>query len=117
MTQLQALVATIVLEASLVLPVVKGLDWAPHVRWGRLFIIVAAASLLTHPFAWGIITGLKPWVANFWVRALPVELAVALAEGAFYCWMVRLPRRQGLALGVLANAFSFGLGVVWERLG
>ena len=111
MTQAQALGLTLLFEVPLVLALAA--RWRPP--WGRLALVACAASLLTHPFAWNGIRHLD--ALPFWARAALFETAVALVEGAMYARLVPLGWRRGLLLGVAANAFSFGLGLVLSRMG
>ena len=46
-----------------------------------------------------------------------VSAAFALVEGAMYARLVPLGWRRGQLLGVAANAFGFGLGLVLSRIG
>lgn len=112
MDQLIALLKTLVLESLVVVPLVRGLGWAPQRSWLQLAAICCAASLLTHPFAWTLVVELRGWAPGFWWRAVPVELALTLAEGLFYAWILGLRRWQGLALSAAANGLSFGVGVL-----
>lgn len=117
MTQPIALAATLLLEVALVVPLVRRLGWRPNRTMASLVLIVCAASLLTHPFAWLFIVQWREWQPDYWLRALPVEVGVAVVEGLYYAWILPVARTRGLALGVAANAFSFGCGVAAQQLG
>ncbi|MCB9780612.1 MAG: hypothetical protein H6742_18740 [Alphaproteobacteria bacterium] len=113
MTQLQALGLTLLFE----LPVVALLcaRWKPD--WARLMVVAAAASLVTHPFAWHGIRALQAATGSFAVAAAVGEPLVALVEGLLYAKVAGLGWRRGLFVGAAANAFSFGLGLVLSRAG
>ena len=111
MTQLDALLATLIIETAVALPLLLALGWVPRSRWWRPVPVILAASLLTHPFAWTLIVELR-WAADYWARAIPVELALTVAEGLLYAWLLPLKRGQGLLLSLAANGASFGLGFV-----
>jgi len=112
MNQLSALIHTLVIETLVLVPLLAGLKWAPDRRWWEPVPIVFAASLLTHPFAWTLIVEWRGWAPTFWARAIPVELALTVAEGLFYAWMLPVKRWQGLLLSLIANGTSFGYGLI-----
>jgi hypothetical protein len=80
-------------------------------KW-RAPVVLLAASLLTHPFAWWGNQSLLG-VVEFWPRVAMVELAVVLVEATLLRVVLHL-RWPGAALASLAmNAASFGLGLWW----
>ncbi len=117
MTQPFALVLTIALELVMLLPVLAFTGWADHRSMRDRVLLVCAASLITHPFAWFFIVTWTSWQPQVWLRAVPVELAVSLVEGLFYSRLLPVRRTRGLVLGFVANGWSFGLGVLLERMG
>lgn len=112
MTQLEALVATLLIETAVVMPLLRMLKWTPSGRWWAPLPVIFAASLLTHPFAWTLIVEMRGWAPSFWTRAIPVELALTVAEGLLYAWLLPVSRRRGLVLSVAANGTSFGVGLL-----
>ena len=112
MTQLEALVATLLIETAVVLPLLLVLKWVPRGRWWRPLPVILAASLLTHPFAWTLIVEMTDWASSYWARAIPVELALTVAEGLLYAWLLPVARWRGLVLSVAANGTSFGVGLL-----
>ncbi len=107
MTQAGALLLSLAIEV----PVVGAVEGR-----GRPLAVAAAATLLTHPFAWNGWQALiphLPWLG----RALLVELSVVAVEAALYAWLLRLPAARAVALSLCANALSFGLGLLVIRLG
>ncbi|MEC7948704.1 MAG: hypothetical protein VX265_14150 [Myxococcota bacterium] len=116
MNQSQALLVSLLLEVPLVLVIAVGLGWSRGRRSvSRLVLVSLAATLVTHPLAWMSFQALAP-VAGYWPRVLLIEGGVALAEGWLYVRFAALGRRRGLLLGVLANAFSYGTGLLVLKL-
>ncbi len=113
MSQLQALLLTLALEVPLVLLLARLGRWGVDPR--RLLAVACCTSLLTHPFAWFGLPTLAPHL-GWWPRALLVEGGIALVESLLYSALVPLSWRRGLLAGTLANAFSFGVGLVIFRL-
>jgi len=112
MTQFEALVATLVIETAVLLPLLRVLKWGPRSPWWRPVPVILAASLLTHPFAWTLIVEVRDWAPSFWARAIPVELALTVAEGVLYAWLLPVARWRGLVLSMAANGTSFGIGLL-----
>ena len=112
MTQLQALLLSLMLELPVVFLCVGVGRWLPRTGWRRLVIVGLAATLVSHPFAWAGFGVLRPVLPSFWLRALLIEGAVALFEGVLYARVARLGWLRGLAVGLAANAWSFGVGLV-----
>jgi hypothetical protein len=102
MTAAAALLITLAVEV----PVATLAGGPPR---GRVALAALAASLLTHPLAWWANTAL-PYA--FPVRAALIEVAVTLAEAALYRALVPLPAGRALLTSCLANAASFGLGLL-----
>lgn len=100
------------LEVPLALGLARARRWP--VSTARLLAVAVASSLLTHPFAWHGMSALAPHLPRG-ARYLLVEGLVALAEGALYARLVPLSWRRGLLLGLFANGFSFGLGLLAFR--
>lgn len=109
MTQLEAMAITFTLETLVAVCFawgwkVKRSDYLP------LLTAVIAASLLTHPIAWGINDALKPWF-TYWQRIGVIELVVILAETVVLRLTV-LPWRRAALLSAVMNTVSWGLGLV-----
>ena len=107
---------SLAVEVPLAVGLAAGARWASGgAALGRLALLACAATLLTHPFAWATFRGLQgalPWAT----RAVLVEGAVVLVEGALYARVAGLGARRGLALALAANGASFGIGLVFTRL-
>ncbi len=114
MTQTGAFALTLAIE----LPVVLAGAWAsgaPRAAWRWLPLVAVAASALTHPVLWLV----DPWLAPHVDRGLRwgvLETIIAVVEGLAYAYAAGLGLRRGLALGFLANAVSFGVGL-WIHYG
>jgi len=111
MTQLEAFLLTLALEllATLVLGRVVGWPMAP-----RVLIAVVIASVVTHPILWAVARHLPP--AWWWPAVLAMEVAIGLIEGVIVGVGGRLGLRRGLVVGVVMNAFSFGVGLLLAPL-
>jgi len=113
MTQLDALLRTLAIE----LPVALVCLWLLErgqlraLHW-RAPVVVLAASLLTHPFAWWTNRSLVG-VLEFWTRVTIIELAVVAIEAAILRWMLTLRWRAALPTALAMNAASFGFGLWW----
>lgn len=118
MEQHSALIASLVMEVPIVvaLGVALGRRAAPDAPAASALMWLqagVAATLLTHPFAWWLNEEALRGALTLWPRMLTIELLVTLAEGALFGWIGRAWAR-GLLLSALANATSFGLGLVWS---
>jgi hypothetical protein len=111
-TQLEALALSLLIEVPVALAL--GMQLQPGVARDRLALVALCATLLTHPFAVAAFRQLDavPYAA----RAVAIETAVALVEAALYVRLADLSRRNGLAVGFVANAASFLTGLA-IRLG
>lgn len=108
MTQITALALSLAVEVPVALLLAR--RWAP---WGRVAVVAIAATLLTHPFA---------WLANGWIplpfppRAAIIEVSVAVVEAVIYARFVPLGAWRGALVSAVANAASFGLGLILAML-
>ena len=112
MSQAVALLLSVLLELPVVFALVLLLRWVPRAQLGRLALVGAAVTLLTHPFAWHGFPFLREAIPSYWPRAFVIEGGVAVVEGLLYAWLMRLPVWKGQVLGWAANGFSYGLGLV-----
>ena len=112
MSQLQALSLTLSIE----IPIVLAIAWLWRSRveadWETIIMVTAAASLLTHPFAWYINEALIGMV-RFGVRAAVIETFVVLAEMVILAVFARMAWRTALTASFIANMGSFGTGLFW----
>lgn len=106
MTQAVALLLTLLIETAVVIGLAVGARWRPLPRW---IACAVCASLITHPFAWWA-HGMLP--LPLWPRALLIEAAVVLVEAALYRALVPAPLPRALAVALIANGASFGIGVL-----
>jgi hypothetical protein len=113
-TQLDALLLTLMIEVAVALPLLLATGWMGGKDWWRTALVLVAASLLTHPFAWKAnVTWLSAW--PFERRALVIELAVAAVETGVLAVGLRLSLLRALATAVPMNAASFILGLWLAR--
>lgn len=71
-----------------------------------------AATLVTHPFAWEYSITHTPTLTPEG-KALRIESAVVVAEAVLYALALRLTPARALALSFVANATSFGVGLLF----
>lgn len=111
MSQLEALAITLAVELAVVAVFAIGLRWWPRPAWSRALLVAAAASLLSHPWAWWLnTTGLR--ALPFAERAAVIELGVVAVESIIYALAAGLPWRRAIVVAFVANAASFGLGLL-----
>ena len=111
MSQLEALALTLVVELAVVAAFAIGLRFWPRPAWPRALAIAAAASLLSHPFAWWANTVALVTIP-FHERAAIIELAVVGAEAILYAVAAGLSWPRAVVVALVANAASFGVGLV-----
>ena len=116
MSQSTALLLTLLFELSVLTLWWRFRNGERH-SWRRFLMAGIAASCLTHPFAWWA----NETVARVfpqWTRLGLIEVSVFMLEGVFYAYVLPLSLRRGLSLSLLANATSFGVGLLifmWLR--
>ncbi|HBP20583.1 MAG TPA: hypothetical protein DEA08_22685 [Planctomycetes bacterium] len=112
MQQLIAVGVSIGVEAGVVALAAKRLEG----QRGRLALVAAGATLLTHPFAWqAALWGYRH--APVWAVVLAVEALVTLAEACAYRAAGELSWRRALLASLLANVVSTALGLLsWPLL-
>ena len=114
MSQLTALLTTLIIElvvAILARPKLWRGPRGPFLRWLGL---VAAASLMTHPFAWWLNMHIDQ---PFWLRAALIEAGVVVVEASLFWRMETLSWRRALLTSLATNGMSFGLGLVLYEVG
>ncbi len=112
MSQFQALILTLSIE----IPIVMAIAWLWRSRveadWETIIMVTAAASLLTHPFAW-YFNEMLIGVVRFAVRAAVLETFIVLAEMVILAVFARMAWRTALTASFVANMASFGAGLYW----
>lgn len=108
MTQWTALALTIVLEVPVVLGAARAR--APEFDIPRTLAVAAAASCLTHPIVWYMISTGLPW--PFVYSAALMESFAVVAESLVYWRFLEMTPRWAFLTALAANAFSFGLGLL-----
>lgn len=87
-------------------------------RWGsaaRTALAAAIGTIMTHWLAWWAMIQLMD-VLGYVAAFVLVETAVTLVEGIAYALLVPLRVNRALAVSLIANAASAGLGLVIEAL-
>lgn len=110
MSQLEAMLLSLAVEVPLALGLVALMrSTTERAEWGRLALVAVAATLLSHPFAWFA----NEHLTIHWpVRAAIIEVSVTVLEAVLYAWLGRLGLWRGLAVSTVANAGSFGVGLL-----
>ena len=111
MSQLEALAITLAIELAVVAVFAMLLRFWPRPAWSRAFMVAAAASLLSHPWAWWANTSALVMLP-FFERALVIELGVVAAETMLYALVGGLSWWRAALVATVANAASFGIGLV-----
>ncbi|MGH1346921.1 MAG: hypothetical protein ACRBN8_35460 [Nannocystales bacterium] len=111
LSQTQAMLISLGLEVPCLLGLGLARRWMPRSHAPAWAIAAVAATLLTHPFAWDFSITHTPGLTPEG-KALRIEAAVVLAESLIYTVGLRLPPSRGFALALLANAVSFGVGLL-----
>ena len=78
----------------------------------RFTLFIAVATCLTLPYLWFVI---PYFVRERNMHMLIGESLVALVEGIYYVFALKLPWRKALLFSVILNGFSFGVGLVVFR--
>ena len=112
MTQTQAVLLSIAIEVPCVVAWVRGRRLA-DAPVGWLVLLGAAATALTHPFVWHGTPAMASWIPSWPVRVAITEIGAWLVEAAVYRWKIPLSWRSALTVSGLANAASFGFGLIW----
>lgn len=111
MTQLEALLLSIALEAPVALALARfvvPVEMRVDVKW--TLVAAVLATLITHPFVWHFnetLTMLDPWP-----RLLLLEVGAVAVEGGVYLAVARMKPIAAWGTSFAANAFSFGVGLV-----
>ncbi len=109
MSQLEAMLLSLLVEVPLALGLAALLRWTRGAELGRLALVALSATLISHPFAWFA----NEHLTIYWpARAAIIEVSVTLLEAALYAWLGRLGPWRGLAVSALANGGSFGIGLL-----
>lgn len=107
MGQGAALALTLVVECLVIVLLLRSvLPQGPALP--RILIAAAAASSLTHPFAWRAAAALSP--EGYRLGLLAIEAGVVLVEALALGLLLRLEPRRALVVSAAANAASFTVG-------
>jgi hypothetical protein len=115
MWQFIALLLSLLIEVPIVLLVVHLSEAEREPLWQRT-ALAAAATLITHPFAWmGSLALMGEMDAT--MRMLVVEAVVVVAEALFFVFVARWRWRTAILAALLANAASATAGIfLWRFL-
>lgn len=110
MTQLEAQLLSILIEAPLAALLVSAAGWPSR---GRLQVAIgsAVATSVTHPLLWAFVETAAPRM-DYVPAVLVGEAAVVLAEAAILAWGAGLSARHSLAVSLLVNGASAAVGLV-----
>ena len=111
MGQLGALLLSLAIEVPAAVALARLARWLAPGQWRRLALTGVAATLLSHPFAWfgnRALAALLPFAP----RAAVIESCVVLFEALLYWRLTPLALRRGLLVSLVANALSFGIGLL-----
>jgi hypothetical protein len=111
-TQTQALVLSLVIEAVVAFALVRGLRWGSGTR---AMLAATVGTLITHPVVWLAVPRLEP-LLDYGAALALIESGVVLAESAAYRFVVPLGWRRALPASLIANAASTGAGLVYYAL-
>ncbi len=109
MTQAQAMLLSMAVEAAVAYGVVAWRRWPGRGPASAAFGI-AVATALTHPLLWPAALWLYER-AGFAAGAIIAETAVVLAEAAIIARIAHLSPRHALVVSVLGNAASVAAGL------
>jgi hypothetical protein len=112
MWQLLALTISLLVEVPIVVAIARRSQ--DDARLWRIAALAAAATLLSHPFAW--------MASVAWMDALPyaalfalVEVSVIAAEALFFRFVGGWPASAAIVASAVANLSSAAVGLVlWE---
>jgi hypothetical protein len=113
MGQLTALFLTLAIEVPLVVLLAALWRRSDRPSLTTVAAVAAAASLVTHPFAW-YFNGMLGGFVSFAYRAAFIEASVIVAEAMILGTVARLHWRAAWTASLLANLSSFGTGLVWS---
>lgn len=103
------------ISLGLEVPCVLGLGWArrwmPKAHLASWAVAAIAATLISHPFTWDLSSTHTPDLTPEG-KAIRIEAAVVVLESLVYSVGLRIPPLRGFALALVANAVSFGVGLL-----
>ena len=109
--QTHALAVSIGVETACLLGLGHVCGWLRKRELWAWVLAGAAATLVTHPFAWEFSITHTPTLTPEG-KAVRIEAAVVVAEALLYAIVLRLPAARAFALSLVANATSFAIGLL-----
>ena len=110
MSQLEAMLLSVLIEAPIACAVVRFARWPCR---GPLHVAAAAAlaTAVTHPQLWAAALWLYPRI-GYWPTIGLAETAVIVAEAAILLWATGLAPLRSLTVSAVANGASALAGIV-----
>jgi hypothetical protein len=108
MTQWQAMLASIVAEATVAAALVATLAWG---RAARAAAAATLGTLITHWFAWNSAPPLMAAIGDI-PGFVAIETGVTLVEAVVYRFLVPVDLGRALVLSLAANGCSAGAGLL-----
>jgi len=109
MDQGTALLVSCAVEAVVAASVLGLSGWGQPLRG---FATAVAATLMTHPVVWWVFPEIE-MRTSYWTALALVELLVVLAETLAYRLILPTDGPRALALSLVANAASVGVGMLY----
>lgn len=115
MTQTEAFLTTLALEAPIAVAVVAARAGS-RAHPAAVFLAALAASAITHPLLWLADPALHG-ALGLPLRWALLETAIALVEAVVYRLVARVGWGTALVVSLAANAVSLGVGIALYALG
>lgn len=112
LSQLAALLLSVLVEAAVAAALLAGLHWGSP---GRGALAATVGTLATHWAVWAFMRPVTEAV-GYWPALAIVEGLVVLAEAPAYRLIARQPWPRALLLSLLANVASTGVGLIYYAL-
>ncbi len=106
MSQTLAFLITVIVEITVAWTAITVFRSRYPEKKSRVLIAVLAVNLISHPLAWALFQKGIPFLA--------LESAVTGFEAIALRFCLKIPFRACLGLGVLMNALSAGVGLLWR---
>jgi hypothetical protein len=112
MTQTQALILSIAVEAAVAFVLIRALGWGSGLNAA---LAASLGTLITHPVVWHAVPRLEETIGYAGAVAL-AESGVVLVESIPYRLIVPLAWRRALIASLVANGASTAAGLLYYAL-